>query len=200
MVRRILGSIAMATLVLGGCSSPDSANQLTPDQAKVVSSQASRAASQAASDAAQQMKILEIADAVEDVALAVKAYSDLGEEIEQSNRLDRSTLSAMKAGIGSARTAVDQWTAYVNGISGSAITSGLGIVLEDFTSAAEAYVEHQEEGFGIWERCLGAEGARDTEAAACILQGLDMDKSIRVFEKYIETLQRLGAELGMTIS
>jgi len=199
MTRRVLMATTAAFL-LAGCSSVNSTDGLTPEQASAVASQASEAASVAAGEAVQQLKTVEIAAELETVALAVKAYADLGGEMERTGDLDLATLDTLGEGIGTARTAVDEWASYANSVPESAVTPGLRQDLDAFTAAADAYVAGQEDGYRVWDKCLRVEGKRDVAAATCIFRELDVEGSVEVFNEYVAALKALGAQLGMNIT
>ena len=196
-------SVLMATVaafLLAGCSSVNSTDGLTPEQASAIASQASEAASVAAGEAVQQLKTVEIAEELETVALAVKAYADLGGAMERAGDLDLATLDKLSAGIGTARTAVNEWAAYANSVPESAITPGLRKDLDVFTAAVDAYVAGQEDGYRVWNQCLRIEGRKEVAAATCIFNEIDVEASVEVFKEYVAALKALGANVGMNIT
>lgn len=197
---RVLVTAAAMAVFLAGCSSVNSTQGLTPEQAAVIASQASEAASVAAGEAVQQLKTVEIADELEKVGLAIKAYADLGAEMERTGDLDLATLDKLSEGISTARTAVDEWASYAASLPESATTPGLRQDIDAFTTAADAYVAGQEDGYRVWDQCLRTEGKRDVAAATCIFDEIDVEGSVEVFKDYVAALKALGAELGMNIT
>lgn len=198
-MRRAVNVVA-TVVVLAGCSSVNSTDGLSREQASAIASQASEAASVAANEAVQQFKTVEIADELERVALAVKAYADLGGEMERTGDLDLATLDKLSAGIATARTAVDEWASYAVSVPERATTPGLRKDLDAFTTAADAYVADQEDGYRVWDKCLRIERKRDVAAATCIFEEIDVEGSVEVFNDYVAALKALGAELGMNIT
>jgi len=196
-----LAMTLVSLILVSACSSVNSSEGFTPEQASAIASQASEAAAEAADEFVEEYQSMNaVAGELETVALAIKAYADLGKEMEQTGSLDLATLDKLSGGLVTARAAADDWTAFANGLPASETTPALRQDLDAFTGAVDAYLADQEGGYKVWERCLRTQGKRDLEAATCIFGKLDVDRSVEVFEDYVTTLKALGAELGMNVT